>query len=86
MSLDTSRGYFSWPETFPSETAVVKCENGTGTRFCAVTGDWEKPVVTGCYVSTNELFRYIEKVRVGRLVVGSHGDHMGITWESHVAL
>lgn len=61
-SLDTSRGYFSWPETFPGEVAGVKCENGTSVRTCSIEGEWEKPDTSNCYVSTNELFRYIEQV------------------------
>lgn len=64
LSLDTSRGYFTWPETFPEEFAAVQCENGITRRFCSRTGVWDKPVVTDCYVSTNELFRYIEKVSI----------------------
>jgi hypothetical protein len=61
-SLDTSRGYFSWTETFPEEFATTECERGVTTRFCSKTGVWEKPVTEDCYVSTNELFRYIERV------------------------
>ena len=64
-SLDTSRGFFSWPETFPGETAITPCENATTPRFCSLTGQWEKPNTSDCYVSTNELFRYIEKVCIG---------------------
>lgn len=60
-SLDTSRGYFSWPETFSEEFATAECERGVATRFCSNTGAWEKPATGNCYVSTNELFRYIER-------------------------
>ena len=62
-SLDTSRGYFAWPETFPGEVARTRCENGSSLRRCNVLGEWEKPDTSSCYVSTNELFRYIGKVK-----------------------
>ena len=72
VSTDTSRGYFSWPTTFPGETASVKCENGTATRHCSAEGVWSKPVTTSCYVSIEELFRYLEKVskQVGIMELG----------------
>lgn len=61
-SLDTSRGYFTWQETYPQEIAEVQCENGTTTRFCSVLGEWEKPNISDCYVSAEALFKYIDKV------------------------
>ena len=70
-SLDTSRGFFSWPETFPGETAIIPCENGTTPRSCSSTGQWEEPNTSDCYVSTNELFRYIEKVCSGSFPLGN---------------
>ena len=61
-SLDTSRGYFTWEETFPGSSAEIQCENGSSIRVCSALGEWEKPIISDCYVSTNELFRYVEKV------------------------
>lgn len=64
VSMDTSRGYFAWPETFPGESAEVQCVNAVTTRVCSSAGLWEKPFITDCYVSTAELFRYLERVSV----------------------
>jgi len=62
MSMDTSRGYFTWPTTFPEETAAVPCENGHALRYCTEEGKWDKPIISDCYVSPEELFRYLLQV------------------------
>ncbi len=63
-SLDTSRGYFTWPQTYPGEVSEIVCERGKTRRACSVSGFWQTPFITNCYVSTEELFRYIEKVAI----------------------
>ena len=53
-----------WPETFPNEMAILRCKEGekSATRRCRANGEWEKPIVTNCDVSTDALFEYIDRV------------------------
>ncbi len=52
----------TWPTTFPEEKASIKCEQGMAERYCTKEGTWEKAIIDTCYVSTKELFRYLQKV------------------------
>ena len=64
-ALVTSRGYYEWPQTYPSETAELKCTmGGTVTRYCSLAGRWEKPDVSNCLVSAAALFKYLMQVCV----------------------
>ena len=59
----TSRGYYEWPQTYPSDTAELKCTmGGTATRYCSLTGRWERPDVSDCVVSAAALFKYLKQV------------------------
>ena len=67
-ALDSSRGYFEWPQTYPSETARIPCkEGGAATRVCSITGYWEDPELSNCQVSAAKLFKYLMMVRNTRV-------------------
>ena len=64
-TLDTSRGFLEWPESYPSETIKIPCkEGGVAIRLCSITGQWEEPDLSNCRVSAAKLFKYLMMVRM----------------------
>lgn len=61
--MDTSRGFFDWPEAFSNEVVRLPCVNGSAIRVCDANGNWETPSINNCYATVDAIIKHIITVR-----------------------